>query len=386
MSAIYEIRIYSQAGIRHATLTGSLKTPDNDEEQSGYSSLSYIKQVNSVGNGMFIINAESNVVSFLDPDGITILDAQVEFWRSDSENNIEPYCDFYGFLRDREYITDDNGITNFVAYMDEQQDYLRRAIVAYRAGVANRSLFSNVAAETVLKTLVTRNATNAGTTADGRDRNTDDWCDNISVVADGAEGGLVTVACADRTLFEVLQEVANSGGLDFGLTKTGALSWEFWTDTRMGDDHTADVIFAPNRGNMSRPRLRSNRRAEKTVAIVGGQSTGSSRAIRTRTGDNYNTLYNSFETFVNGSQYTTNAGLDSAGDERLEELRALDELSFDVIQVPSTLYGLHYRLGDTVSAYFLGFSYEPKIQRVAVDVRARGNQNPEQIQVTMANV
>lgn len=384
MAAIYEIRIYSQAGVRHDLLTGQLSTPAATEK-SGFISLSYVKEVNGIGNGTFTVNADSSVVAFLDSDGVTLLDAQIEFWRSDSENGITPYCDFYGFLRDREYETDDNGIVNFVAYLDEQQDYLRRAIVDYRANIANRSLFENVPAETVLKTLVTRNATSSGTTGDGRDFDVDPWGAFITVASDGAEGSNVTVSCSGRTLFEVLQEVAELGGLDFGLTKTGAQAWEFWTDTRMGDNHTEDVQFNLLHGNMRRPRLRSNRRAEKTVAIVAGPGTDSARPTRRRTGANYDATYNSFETFVNGSQYTTNAGLDSLGDKRLEELRALDVLTFEVIQVPSTLYGRHYRLGDTVSAVFRGFAYTPKLFRIAVDVRNRGSQNPEQIQVTVAD-
>jgi len=385
MTAFYEIRIYNRAGARQATLSGSSGNPDSGVD-SGFVMLAYIKEVNGIGTGMFAVNAESSIVEFLDPNGVTLLDAQIEFWRSDSENSITPYCDFYGFLRDREYITDDDGQIQFVAHLEEQQDYLRRAIVGYRANIANRSLFSAVVAETVLKTLATYNATSSGTTGDGRDFDVDPWGAYLSVAADGAEGSTVTVSCAGRNLFEVLQEVADLGGLDFGLTKTGAQTWQFWTDTRMGDDHTADVKFSLPRGNMRRPALRSNRRAEKTVAIVGGQGNDTARPTRRRTGGNYNATYNSYEMFVNGSQYTTNAGLDSAGDERLEEVRALDQLTFDVIQVPSTLYGKNYRLGDTVSAYFRGFSYTPKIYRVSVDVRARGNQPVEQIQITVADV
>lgn len=384
MAAIYEIRIKSRAGALQETITGALGEPDNDEN-SGYIALAYTRQVNGCGNGTFLINADSAVVSYLDPNGATLLDAQVEFWRYDADNDIASYCDFYGFLRDREYFTDDNGTTNFVAFLDEQQDYLRRAIVNYPEGVANRSEFSGVPAETVLKTLVTYNATSAGTTSDGRDDDVDAWGAYISVVSDGAEGSNVTISCAGRNLLEVLQEVADQGGMDFGLTKTGAQSWQFWTDTRMGDDHTDDVTFSLTYGNMRRPRLRSNHRTEKTKIIVAGQTTGGVRAKQTRTGANYNATYNSFETFVNGSQYDTSAGLQALGDQRAEELRALDELSFGVIQVPSTLYGKHYRLGDTVSAYYRGFAYTPKIMRVEVDVRARGTQNPEQVEIVMAD-
>jgi len=384
MASVYEIRIFGRDGARYATLTGSMGSPGTGQD-SGFSALSYVREVNGVGSGMFVVDAESAVVGFLDPSGLTLLDAQVEFWRSDTVNSVTPYCDFYGFVRDREYITDEDGTIRFVVYLDEQNDYLRRAAIAYRAGIANRTLFSNVPTETILKTLVTRNATSSGTTADGRDRNVDTWGTYISVAADTAAGANLTLSCMGRNLYEVLREVAETGGLDFSLVKTGAQTWEFRTAALLGTDRSNNVTFALNYGNMRRPGLRSNRRSEKTVVVAGGQGIDSTRTIATRTGDNYNAAYNSLELFVNASQYSTTAGLETEADERLEELRARDILSFDVIQVPSTLYGKHYFLGDKVRAYFRGFSYTPQIQRVAVDVRSRGNQPVEQIQVTTAN-
>lgn len=120
---------------------------------------------------------------------------------------------------------------------------------------------------------------------------------------------------------------------------------------------------------------------------MAGGGNDDTRTYRTRTGANYNATYNSTVIFVNGTQYgSDNDGLDTEGDVRLEELRAKESLSFDVIQVPSTLYGKHYFLGDKVNAYFRGFSYNPQIYRVSVDVRARGNQSPEQIAITMADI
>lgn len=387
MAAVYEVRIKSRAGVLREVLTGALGDP-NEGHNDGYTQLAYVKEVNSIGSGMFVLNAESNVVDTLASSGEPELDTQVEFWRSDSDNEIEPYCDFYGFLRDREYTTDDNGQVRFVALLEEQSDLMRRAAILYRANIDGRSSFDNDPAETILKTLVTYNATSAGTTADGRDRNVDSWAANVSVATNTAAGTSLSRSYMGRNLFDVLREVAESGGLDWSLVKTGAQSWQFRTAALLGTDRstgTNTVTFSLPYGNMRRPNLRSNRRSEKTVVTIGGQGADNARVIRTRTGVNYNALYNSYEVFANGSQYSTSAGLDSEADERLDELRARDSLSFDVIQVPSTLYGKHYFLGDKVRAFFLGFSYTPQIRRVAIDVRARGNQSVEQIQVTAAD-
>lgn len=383
MTASYEVRIYSPAGVAMERLLGS-SGDGTTNVNAGWLGLSYAKGVNEIGTGAFSINVDSGALDALQVDGDPILDAQVEFWRRDDENGIEPYCDFFGFQRDRHYDTDEDGTTTYTALLEEQSDYLRRSIVSYRANVANRSLFSAVATETILKTLVTRNATSAGTTADGRDNNVDAWGAFISVAADTAAGTSQTLSCMGDILYEVVQRVANAGGLDFSLVKTGARAWQFRTAALLGTDRSASVTFALQYGNMRNPSLHSNRRSEKTRVIVGGQGVDTARAMRTRTGANYHATTNSYELFHNGSQYTTNAGLDSAGDERLEELRARDTLSFDVIQVPSTLYGLHYFLGDKTSAYVLGKSYVPQIRRVQVSVGAGGSL-PETIKVSAAD-
>ncbi len=386
MAAVYEVRIYSPAGAERERLTGQ-GGDGITNTNAGYTELSYAKGVNEVGNGAFTLHANSGALSALATDGEPILDAQVEFWRYDSANSITPYCDFFGFQRDRHYDTDDNGITTYTAILAEQTDLLTREIVDYPANVANRSLFSAVATETILKTLVTRNATSSGTTGDGRRYDVDAWGAFLSVAADTAAGTSQTKACMGDNLFDVLQAVANAGGLDFWLTKTGIRAWQFRTGTLLGTDRSSGsgaVTFALQFDNMRNASLHSNRRTEKTVVVVGGQGVDSARATRKRTGTNYDATVNSYKTFHNGSQYTTNAGLDSAGDERLEELRARDSLSFQPIQVPSTLYGRHYFLGDKVLAYYLGKSYTPQIRGVQVSVSAR-NSLIEDIQVIAAD-
>lgn len=387
MPATYEVRIYTPAGVQQEILLGQSGAGDGDNANAGWLGLSYSKGVNEIGNGAMAINVESGALSALATDGEPILDAQVEIWRRDDENGIEPYCDFYGFQRDRYYETDDNGNTVYVAVLQEQSDLLRRGAVLYRANVADRSLFSAVATETILKTLVTRNLTTSGTTADGRDRNVDAFGAFVSVAADTAAGSTQTLSCMGENLYEVLQSVANAGGLDFSLVKTGARAWQFRTAALLGTDRSTGagaVTFALQYGNMRRPNLRSNRQAERTVVTAGGQGVDSARAIRTRTGTNYDATVNSYELFINASQYTTNAGLDSAADERLEELRARDSLSFQPIQVPSTLYGLHYFVGDKIKAFFLGKSYTPQIRRVEISVDT-GNAQIESIGITAAD-
>lgn len=383
MATVYEVRIFSPAGVAIERVSGAAGA-HGDPSSAGFLALSYNKGVNEIGMGAFTLNATSDVLDALESGGEPILDTQIEVWRWDDLNEIEPYCDFYAFLRDRNYDSDENGNATYTAILAEQNDLLRRSAILYRANTANRSFFSNVATETILKTLVTRNATSSGTTADGRDRNVDAWGAFVSVEADGAGGASQTVSCMGENLHDVLQAVANAGGLNYSLVKTGARAWQFRTDTTLGDDRTADVVFSESFGNMRRASLHSNNRMEKTVVTAGGQGTNSDRMVRSRTGDNYDATTNSYEVFYNASQYSTGVGLESAADERLRELRAQDELFFEVLQVPSSLYGEHYFLGDLVTAFAFGKSYAPQIRRVQVSVEA-GRSIIEAIEVTLAD-
>jgi hypothetical protein len=121
------------------------------------------------------------------------------------------------------------------------------------------------------------------------------------------------------------------------------------------------------------------------VAIVGGQGTDDDRDFVIRTGTNYNATYNSKVVFYPATQYSTTDGYNAAGDIRLDELRAKDELTWDVIQTPGSLYGSHYFLGDLVTGYYQGVTATKQIVGVTVTY-APGNDSLETIQVETANV
>lgn len=349
MAVEYALRIYNPAGSLQALI-------------SDFRGLSYRKEINAPGLLSFDLASDHRAIAYFEAD------AQVEVWRRDEANSISWYCDFYGFWRDAERSANDSGISNYRAICVGQMDLLDRAIVAYSTDVSNRSTFASAKAETIMKTLVTRNATSAGTTADGRVRNVDGWGSYMSVAADSTAGNTLTYSCAYKNLLDALQELSLLGNLDFNLVKTGVRAWEFRTYSLLGTDRSASVVFALNYGNMRNPVLRLNKLPERTVAVVGGQGGGISRTMAVRTGVNYSGTVNSREVFVNASEYSGTAGLYSAGDLRMFELQAFAGLEWDVIQVPSTLYGLHYFLGDLVTGYYQGVTATKQIEAVTVTV------------------
>ena len=352
MAAEYKIRIYNRSGVLQYELID-------------YRALAYNKAVNQPGTAIITLDGLVPVVSQID------LDWQVEIYRRDLTYGLAWYCDFYGFFRDSEERADENGIRSATLYCPGQMSLLSRAIVGYPAGTSNRNKFTSTKAETIAKTLVKYNATGDGTTGDGRIRTV--TMPTITIETDGSQGGTLDLNCAWSNLLSALQGVAEVGGGDFDLVKTGAATWQFrWYNGQLGTDKSASVAFSLSQGNMTNPTLRRNTLHEKTVAIVGGQGEEDSREVVARTGANYNASYNAVEVFADARQMSTTAGLNNAGDAKLAEYQARYNLHFDVLQIPSTVYGRDYALGDLVTASFGSYSATKKVASVSVEFGLNG--------------
>ena len=230
---------------------------------------------------------------------------------------------------------------------------LSTRIVAYAANVANKSYFSAVKAETIMKTLVTYNLTASATTANGRVRNGTNWpATLISVALDAAAGTTQDWYCAQEVVLDSLEKLAKIAGGDFDLVKTAANTFEFrFYAGQVGTNRTSSITFSLGHGNMGNPNYSYDRTREATVGIVGGQGEDSSREFAVRTGVDYSSA-NDIEIFVPATDVAAGntAGLNTAGDSVLEEKRSKEVFSFDVIQTKNSRFGADYFLGDLVTA------------------------------------
>jgi hypothetical protein len=361
MAAEYKIRVYDRSGV--------LK-----HELIDYRAVAYTKIVNAPGMGIVTLDGSHPVTGEID------LDWLVEVHRRDLVRALDWYCDFTGFFRDALETADEQGVRSATLYCPGVLSLLERPVIAYKASTSNRTSFASAKAETILKTLVTYNATPAGTIGDGRMR--DVTLPTITVQTDGAGGNTLDLNCAWDNLLNTLQGVALVGGGDFDLVRSGASSWQFqWFAGQRGTDRSATVVFSLQYGNMTNPSLRLNFLGERTVAIVGGQGEDIVREVVVRNGVNYAAPHNATEMFVDARQMTTAAGLNAAGDAHLAERQAKRDFTFEVLQTPSTVYGRDYFLGDLVTATFGLYSDVKKVQQVAVEFGLNG----ERINVVMAD-
>ncbi len=360
MTAEYRLDIHTSDGVKVAEVTD-------------YLDLAYSKRVNAPGLLQFILLGDHRVIGELEHDG------QVIVYRRNATLGLPWTADFWGLLRyQRRYFTDH---ALYEARAPGLLSLLGRRYVAWPAGTANRSEFTNVAGETLMKTLVDYNAGAGATEANGRVR--DGVISGIIVQADTGQGNTISKGCAWQNLLETLQDLAGIAGGDFDLIKVGPATWEFrFYLGQRGTDRTAELLFTLERGNMAEPEYTYDRLAEATVAIGAGQGEGADREVVVRTGPDY-ASDNDIEVFVDARGNETVAGVISSADARLEKTRAREQFSFRVVQTPGCAYGVHYQSGDLVRAQYGPVNVVQKI--VGVNIRFDEN-GMEQIDVEMETV
>lgn len=350
--ADYKVRLYDRSG--------ALKF-----ELVNFRGLVFSKGVNEAGMASLTLESSHPATAELG------LDWQMEVWRREPSVALDWYVEYTGLLRDAERRASDAGLYATTYLFPGILSLLGRAIVAYPTGTSGRSAFSGAKAESIAKALVTYNATAAGSLADGRFIAAGvPW---VTVASDAASGPALDFSCPYRNLLSALADLAAVGGGDFDLVRAGALAWEFrWYPGQRGADRRNSVVFSLGYGNMSSPSLRWNTLDERTVAVVGGQGEEAARLIVVRTGANYAAGYGAAELFADARLYSTVAGLEAAGDAVLQEAQGRVAIQFEVIQTASSFYGLHYGLGDIVTARVEEYVAVKKIIGVAIEVSSAG--------------
>lgn len=349
---------------------------DTDGERkyiiTDFNSLTYLRKVNAPGLLQVELRGDHPCLAEIQDKW------QVEVWRKPEGGGF--VRDFAGLIRQAEYYYGEKSAA--ILTCPGLVSLLAWRIVNWHANTVDRSAFTATAAETIAKTLVEYNAGSDATVANGRI--SDGEIEGLSVQADDERGETLDWYCAWENLLETLQKIAMIGGGDFDLVKTAANAWEFrWYEGQLGGDRRASIIFALERGNMANPQYKELRIDEKTVCIVGGKGEETDRETAVKLGENYSSA-NSIEMFINATDCETLSGLSDRGATALRERRATKLFSFDVLQTPATQYGLHYQLGDLVTAInpFDGSANTLKVDEVSITVNEDGS---EKIDVRMAS-
>lgn len=353
MTTAYRLDIFDLTGALRAQLTGSTAT-DRDGRNAGFRSLAYTKRVNAPGLLQFVLRGDHELLQDIEDKWV------VEVHRKPEQ--AEWYRDFVALYRQPEY-TFTQAASTFVGICQGLLGILGWEEIAYPADIANRTRFINQPAETIAKSTVLYNRGAGALVSNGR--KADAVYPGLSIQTDEASGNNLDYFCFGKNVLEGLQEIANIGGGDFDLERTGATTTEFqWFPGQRGIDKTANVIFSIERHNMAQIAYREKRLQEATLAYVWGQGDKDNRDCVVVTSPDYSAgNHHAITVIAADIEKGQLDALQRRGEQKLRELRSGAEFGFRAVQQPGSEYGVDYDVGDLVTAVN-PFSGVPGSQKV----------------------
>jgi len=300
------------------------------------------------------------------------------------------YREFIGHCENFSPTFFSNGNTQFTVVGSGFNGLLGRVIIAYSEG-SDKAKKSAVA-ETAMKEYVRENRGDLATMANGREATTQ--MTTFYVEGDGATGANWSGERSGKKLLETLQDIANVGGVDFNTIVNpthgmGNYLFETYED-QMGEDRTTvgldpvtglnasgnvPHIFSVARGNVSIARVQQKHNTEINRVYIYGQDPvtglGKIRYREDATAIDGDTI-NIREAMRGGASQITNAEMDALGDEYLEENQYVEDFEFTPIDTPSSVYGLHYKIGDRVTVQLGDLERNKRLVRASITVSGSG--------------
>jgi hypothetical protein len=124
---------------------------------------------------------------------------------------------------------------------------------------------------------------------------------------------------------------------------------------------------------MQNPKLTWDRFDEATVVYGGGQGEEEARPLINvaDTPRETESPLNRREAFHNVSGASTTLELIDEANARLDEGRIKRSFTFDVVEVPSTIYGLHWGFGDVVTANYAAEQHDLHVAVIEVEINRK---------------
>ena len=335
-------------------------TGQQRREFASFAALAYVREVNKAGAVRLALKPGHPVMSIIQPDDLIVVMRR--------EPNAPWRIEQVGIARDPEWTRNDAGQVAYTLECPGILHLLSERYIAYYANTTNRTRFTSLAGETIMKRLVDYNAGPGATLANGR--RVAGVLAGLALETDGARGNVIpSWTCSWKQLLENLQELATIAGGDFDLEYAPGpvYTFRFYPGQR-GTNRASTLVFSAERRNLANERLRIQRSTMATVAIVAGQGVEDKRKIVIRTGNGYSTAAHR-EIFVDADQAKA-ADLPTVGDQALADAMAVTDYEFDIRQANNCRYGVHYDLGDI--ATFVrpdGQTVQHKLQRVTITVQ-----------------
>lgn len=307
------------------------------------------------------------------------IDCLLELRRTDLDIALAWYTEFIGLVRDTSDAFDGSGLRQFTVKAYDLKHLLTRRTIIPAAGSELDSY--NTAADTIQYQLVNKNAGPGA--ADSTRRLT-----GLSVTA---AAGTASVLAQDfryhTQLLAALSTLSDAAwragvGADFDVLWSGPsttpannLLFTFTTYVpQLGTDRTVGnaganppTIFSQTFDNIEMPVYTDARVNEATMAYVLGAGSGASRQIfQVLLTAAAASLWNRNELVVDAQNVTTQAMANAVANAELFKRRRAQSLSFSPIQTQATRYGRDWKLGDLVTAYYAGKTFNARVQGVTI--------------------
>lgn len=368
----HSIRVADPYGVPLATITDVIDSGDG-------AALEYVLNVGQVGTLTFAVPASFDASLFKK-------DGRCGVWRSVAGRPPKIDGDAIYLIRQIEYAPDYTRVTAFHA-----NSLLSRRIAAYAAGTSYVSK-SATAADNLIKTIVSENFGSgiSGANRDGAETQADVSA-YLGIAANLGLGASIAKAFTRRRVSDVIRELCDASttagtylAAEVVATSETNLELRTYTTTR-GVDHRASsgqpVMLSVTRGNLENARLIVDWTEEVTFAIAGGQGESTSRLIATasdsaRMGES---PFGRIEDFVDMSNVADATQLQDDADAAVRNGRARITFTGSLIDTPATTRGIHYDLGDIVTAEYRGQQYDVRLD--VIHVRVSSGTMTQQVQL-----
>lgn len=358
-------------------LADAFGAPLTEIEQ--FISLDYVLNVGGIGVLQLTVPTSFD-------DRLFVLDGRIGVWRSFDGNapTLDGGATF--FIRTWHYTQSATTVTAYHA-----NSLLQRRIVAYYAGTGYAKKPAQ-AAGNLIKTLIRENL---GSGIVGIDRlgveTQADLSPWLAIQANINDGTTIAVQDAYANLYDLIDEINNASTqagtyltADIVSPTEQVLELRTYAGQR-GMDHRAGsaqpIILSEATGTLTNCVLVRDRSQEVTMAICGGSGEGSNRSIRTsfdaaRMGES---PFNRIEIFGDYTNISDGDALQAKADALVRAGRPRITFTADVVETGARTRGIHYDLGDLVTAEFRGQQYDCRLDVVSVAIRDGSQETKAQV-------
>lgn len=308
------------------------------------------------------------------PQSWLAVDRRIEIWRQPVSGPLRLERSY--FLRKWRDKTNASGVRTIALVGFDANYLLKGRTVAAQAASAQADMTDE--ADDMCKEIV---RDSMGADADAARQ----WTTYVSVRANAGAGPSLTKGFSRRNVLSVLKDLANAAEaagtpIYWDLVEVGTGGWEFVTSTSQpGIDHSYPGGIIPvhlgiEHGNLYEPSLEHDYSEEVTYAYAGGQGEEAARVIQTAedTARSGRSLFGRREGFADARNEDTTAGVLAEARRMLNESRPRLRFTATILDTTGCRYGVHWRFGDKLTAYYAGQSFQCIVRAVNVSVDSRG--------------